>query len=87
MQQQQYKTRSNNKHKREFIDFNTLDTKGLSDLARLWEKKARIFEAQLQSYMRNPHANDEKVERLWNIGKQLWRRVQILEEWKYRNKK
>ena len=75
------------KRKREFIDFATLDTKGLVSLTREWEKNARIFEAQLQSYMRNPHANEEKVERLWEVGKKLWRRVQILERWKIHNKK
>ena len=74
-------------HKREFIDFRTLDNKGLRDLTYKWEQDARIFEAKLQKYMSNPKANEEKVERLWNTGKALWRRVEILERWKLRNNK
>ncbi len=80
------------KYKREFIDFRTLDKRGLRDLADKWETDARIFEAKLQSYMftysgvYKEHANEEKVERLWGVGKSLWRRVEILEQWKRRNK-
>jgi hypothetical protein len=75
------------KNKKDFIDFNTLTKQGLVSLSQKWETDARIFEGKLQSYMNNPKANEEKVERLWRVGHSLWRRVNILETWRRKNSK
>lgn len=93
MSKEQHQRKPNKRYKREFIDFRTLDKKQLRELALKWEEDAHIFEAKLMSYMftrggiYKEHANEEKVERLWGVGKSLWRRVEILERWKLRNKK
>ena len=79
-----YKRKKKHHKKREFIDFDTLSLPELAKLTKDWEREARIFEARLQKYMSRPHANQEKVERLWDVGKKLWRRVVILERWKSR---
>ena len=75
------------KRNKKFIDFDTLSDVQLKELEGQWEREARIFDARLQSYMRNPNPNEEKVERLWGTGASLWRRVRILERWLIRNNK
>jgi hypothetical protein len=75
------------KHKKEFIDFRKLTDGELRSLSRKWESAARVFDMKLDSYMSNPGANTEKVDRLWKVGDALWRRLSILERWRIRNNK
>lgn len=75
------------KKNKNFIDFNTLTNFELHLLSTQWENEARIFEAKLDSIKRKPNVSDKKIEYLWDVGKKLWRKVVVLEEWKKRNNK
>lgn len=77
---------NNNPPKKDFIDFRTLSERELINLSNKWEQDARVFEYKLEGYKSKPNPNEEKLERLWTVGKKLWRRLQILEDWRMRQK-
>jgi hypothetical protein len=83
-----HKPKQSNK---KFIDFGKLSKKELEDLSTRWEKDAYHFELKLGSYMHETRFSSspdvqEKVDRLWNVGKNLWKRLSILETWRRKQK-
>ena len=74
------------KHKEHHIDFSTLSEAELVNLSNKWQEDAFIFELRLAGYMRNPEANQDKINDLWETGAKLWRRLRTLERWRVNRK-
>lgn len=67
---------------KQYIDVKRLTLENVDNVLQKLEKEAVDFEINLASYMRNPKANDEKVARLWNIGKSIWLKVKMVAQQK-----
>lgn len=75
------------KSKKPLVDFTKLSTYELKQLSSVWEKEAVIFEQRLDKLMFNVGNTEDtnvkaKIERLWNAGNGLWKRLRILETYR-----
>lgn len=75
------------KKNKNYVDFKAMEHHELKTLAEVWYVEARKFEAKLDYYMTNRHNEDSeydvgKLNKLWFVGKKLWRRIHALERWR-----
>ena len=79
---------------KQHIDFKTLDVQALKNLSVKWEKEAFVFEMKFSRLLENSgfyrkgvvinKETQDKIDRLWMMGKSVWGKLQALET--HRNK-
>lgn len=80
----------NNSNLKNNVDYKNFSNQKLKELSEQWYNEAVVFENRLDKLIINVGDTTDilvknKIERLWSIANQLWRRIAALE--KFRVKK
>jgi len=76
------------KRAKQHIDFSMLTAPQLQDLSDKWEREAMGVEKDidyLSAFKSLRPEQTERLNKLWQVANNLWRRLNILETWKLRN--
>lgn len=78
------------KRLKQHIDFSSLTKPQLQDLSDKWERESMGVEKDIDYLLAFKSLRPEQTERLnklWQVANNLWRRLNILETWKLGNAK
>lgn len=76
------------KRVKQHIDFSILSGPQLQDLSDKWEREAMGVEKDidyLSAFKVHRPDQQERLNKLWQVANNLWRRLNILESWRRRN--
>ncbi len=67
------------------VDFKTLTVKQLQDLSDKWEREAMGVEKDIEYLQHFPSLRkdqEERLNKLWQVANNLWRRLNIIESFR-----